>query len=51
MDATSSEKLQDIAMEHFELLQECGFTKPIHHLAMDDKRSMVLVVTLHFVLL
>ena len=51
MDTQSVKKLQELAMEHIEMLQECGFTKPIHHLTMDDRPSMVQVVTLYFVLL
>lgn len=38
-------------MEHCEVLHECGFIKPINCISMDDRCSMVQVLTLQFVVL
>lgn len=51
LDAPTIEDLQEVAMEHCEVLHECGFIKPVKCISTDDRCSMVQVLTLQFVLL
>ncbi len=48
---SSKDELQAIALDNFDLIAECGFTKPSVRLVMEDKDSIVKAVSLHSVIL
>ena len=49
--ANNAEELSQQSMDGIELLDECGFKKPITTLKLEDKDELIRAVTLHSVLL
>ena len=45
------DELHSVVGENFDLISECGFTKPTTKLTMDDKVTLVESVALHHVIL
>ena len=45
------DELRSVVGENFDLISECGFTKPTTKLTMDDKVTLVQSVALHQVIL
>ena len=48
---TNVEEFSKLAMDNIEILEECGFGKPIPRLKLQDKADLIQAVTLHRVLL
>ena len=45
------DELRSIVGDNFDLISECGFTKPTSKLTIDDKMTLVQTVALHQVIL
>lgn len=43
--------MREVAGEHIDLLLECGYTKPVSLLSLEDKSELIHAVTLHKVVL
>lgn len=50
-NATNESHMKEVASENIDLLLECGFTKPVSLLNLEDKPELIHAVTLHKVVL